>query len=410
MGLFDVIAALITLVAFFSWANRRWIRLPMAIGLMLVSLLFSLGLIGLGRLGVPVEEPFVDLVASIDFERTILHGMLGALLFAGALQVDLEDLSEHWRSVSVLATAGVLITTLMVGGAAWCLLAWTGASASFLSCLLFGALMAPTDPIAVISILREAEVPTALETKLVGESLFNDGMGVVVFVLIADVTARGGEVGWAEVAALSLRQVGGGLGTGALLGVVTLELLRSVEDYEVKVLMTLAVVTGGYALAQALGVSAPLAVVVAGLMLGNRRRRDALSDRTRERVDGFWELVDALLNAVLFVLIGLEMLALDFSLRAFLGGLVAIVLVLGSRFLTVGALTRVLRPWRNFEPHAVTILTWSGLRGGISVALALSIPEGPDRGLLVVTTYLVVSFSILVQGPTSGRVARALRA
>jgi len=410
MGFFDAVAALVTLVALFSWANQRWIQLPTAVGLMLVSLLFSFGLVALGHLGVSVEQPFVELVGSIDFDRAFLHGMLGALLFAGALHVEFDDLLAHWRSIAGLATAGVLVSTLMIGSAAWWLVNLFGVRASYADCLLFGALMAPTDPIAVLAILREARVPKALETKLVGESLFNDGVGVVVFVLIADLAVMGGANGWAEAVTLSLREVGGGLVYGALLGAGTVQLLRRVDDHQVEILLTLAVVTGGYALAERLEISGPLAMVVSGLLLGNRGRRDAMSDRTRERIDGFWELIDTFLNAILFVLIGLEVLALDFPLRSFGAGLIAIPLVLGSRFATVGALTRLIRPWRDAEPHAVKILTWSGLRGGISVALALSLPQGPDRDLIVAITYLVVSFSILVQGLTLGRVVRALRA
>jgi CPA1 family monovalent cation:H+ antiporter len=409
MGLFDVVASLVTLVALFSWANRRWLRLPTAIGLMLISLLFSLGLIALGQLGVPVERAFLDLVGAIDFDRAFLHGMLGALLFAGALHVELDDLLAHWRSIAGLATAGVLVSTLMIGSAAWWVVGLLGMPASYTDCLLFGALMAPTDPIAVLAILRDARVPKALETKLVGESLFNDGMGVVVFILILDLTVMGGASGWAEAAKLSLREVGGGLAYGALLGAGTFALLRRVDDHQVEILLTLAVVTGGYALAQVLEISGPLAMVVSGLLLGNRGRRDAMSERTRDRIDDFWELIDAFLNAILFVLIGLEVLALDFPLRSLGAGLIAIPLVLGSRFVTVGGLIQLMRPWRDSEPHAVKILTWSGLRGGISVALALSLPQGPDRDLIVATTYLVVSFSILAQGLTLGRVVRALR-
>jgi CPA1 family monovalent cation:H+ antiporter len=409
MGFFDVVACLVTLVAVFSWANRRWLRLPTAIGLMLISLLFSLGLVALGQLDVPVAQPFRELIGSIDFDRAFLHGMLGALLFAGALHVEFEDLVAHWRSIAGLATAGVVLSTLMIGSVAWWALGLLGVPVSYTTCLLFGALMAPTDPIAVLAILRDSHVPKTLETKLVGESLFNDGIGVVLFILIGELALSGGAGGWGDIAPLALREVGGGLAYGALLGVCVFQLLRRVDDPQVEILLTLAVVTGGYALAQHLGVSGPLAMVVSGLLLGNRGRSHAMSERTRERIDGFWELIDAFLNAILFVLIGLEVVALDFDLRSLDAGLIAIPLVLGSRFLTVGALVQLLRPGREFEPHAVKILTWSGLRGGISVALALSLPHGPDRDLIVATTYLVVSFSILVQGLTLGRLVRALR-
>jgi CPA1 family monovalent cation:H+ antiporter len=409
MGFFDVAASLVTLVALFSWANRRWLRLPTSIGLMGIALLFSLGLVALGHFGVPVEQPFRELVGAIDFDRTFLHGMLGALLFAGALHVEYEDLRTHWRSIAGLATAGVLISTLMIGSAAWGLLQLLQIPVSYAACLLFGALMAPTDPIAVLAILRDARVPKALETKLVGESLFNDGVGVVLFILILDFGIGHDASGWGEVARVALREVGGGLAYGAALGVAAFQLLRRVDDSQVEILVTLAVVTGGYALAQHLEVSGPLAMVVSGILLGNRGRHYAMSDRSRERIDVFWELIDAFLNATLFVLIGLEVVALDFDPRSFGAGLLAVPVVLGSRFATVGSLFELLRLRREFEPHAVKILTWSGLRGGISVALALSLPHGHERDVILATTYVVVSFSILVQGLTLGRVVRALR-
>ncbi|MGD8818306.1 MAG: sodium:proton antiporter [Acidobacteriota bacterium] len=410
MGFFDIVAALVTLVALFSWVNRRWIHLPTAIGLMLIALLFSLGLVVLGRLGVPVEQPFLELVGSIDFGRAFLHGMLGAMLFAGALHVEFDDLMAERHSISILATAGVLLSTAMIGGASWWMLKLLDVPISLTACLLFGALMAPTDPIAVLAILRDAGVPKALETKLVGEALFNDGVGVVLFLLIADFASAGHAAGVSDALLLGLRETAGGIAYGGLLGAAAFRILKSVDDYAVEILVTLAVVTGGYALAEHLRVSGPLAMVVAGLLLGNRGREQAMSQNTRERVDGFWELVDAFLNATLFVLIGLEVVALDFDPRSLAAGLVAIPLVLASRFLAIGGLVLLLRRWQAFEPHSVKILTWSGLRGGISVALALSLPHGPERDLILATTYLVVSASILVQGLTLGRLVRFLRA
>jgi len=409
MGLFEVLAALITLVALFSWANRLWIRLPTAIGLTLTALIFSLALVALGGLGVPVERPFLELVGAIDFGKAFLHGMLGALLFAGALHVEIDELIAERRMIGILATFGVLISTVVIGSTFWWILGSLGVPVSYGGCLLFGALIAPTDPISVLAILREAHVPRALETKLVGEALFNDGMGVVAFVLIGEFVAAGHEVHVLEAVRLAVWEVGGGIAYGALVGSLAYRMLARIDDYQVEILVTLAVVTGGYALAQRLHVSGPLAMVVAGLLLGNRGRKRAMSQQTRERLDAFWELVDAFLNAVLFVLIGLEVVAVDFDAVSLAASSIAIPLVLGTRFFAVALPVSLLRRWRVFEPHAIKILTWSGLRGGISVALALSLPHGDERDLFVTTTYLVVCSTIFVQGLTLGRVVRRLR-
>jgi CPA1 family monovalent cation:H+ antiporter len=410
MGLFETIAALVTLVALFSWVNRMWIGLPTAAGSMLFALISSLALVALGRMGAPVVGPFVELVGSIDFSEAFLHGMLGALLFAGALHVDIDELRQNCGSILLLSTAGVLLSTAAIGIASWWGLGLLGAPTPLVGCLLFGALISPTDPIAVLAVLREARVAKTLETKLVGESLFNDGIGVVLFLTIAELSTRGHELGVSDALLLLLREVGGGLAYGALLGGVAYRMLKSIDDYEVEILVTLAVVTGGYAIAERLLVSGPLSMVVAGLLLGNRGRAYAMSDHTRERLDAFWELIDGFLNAILFVLIGLEVVALDFDAISLEAGLLAIPLVLLTRFLTIGVPVSVLRRWHRFEPNAVKILTWSGLRGGISVALALSIPTGPERDLFLAVTYLVVSSTILVQGLTLGRLVRRLRA
>ncbi len=408
MGLFEVIAGLVTLVAVFAWANRLWIRLPSAIGLTLIALVFSLGLVALGKLGFQTG-PFRELVGAIDLDRAFLHGMLGALLFAGALQVDVHELLAHRRMIGILATLGVALSTVVIGGATWGILQLLGAPVSLVGCLLFGALISPTDPVAVLAILRDAHIPKALETKLVGESLFNDGIGVVLFTIIAELATAGHEVTVSDVLLLPLREVGGGLAYGALLGGLAYQMQRRVDDYEVEILVTLAVVTGGYWVADRLQVSGPLAMVVAGLMVGSRGRAHAMSQRTREQLDTFWELADGFLNATLFVVIGLEVVALDFDPVSLEAGLLAIPLVLATRLLATGLPVWLLRRWEEFEPHAVKILTWSGLRGGISVALALSLPPGPERDLFLPITYVVVSSTILVQGPTLGRLVRRLR-
>jgi CPA1 family monovalent cation:H+ antiporter len=398
MSPFELFATLTTLAALFSWLNHRLLRLPTTIGLMALSLLFSLGLVILGHAGFSVEDELLRALGSLDFADALLNAMLGALLFAGALHVDLGDLSRQRGVIAVLATVGVLISTVLVAGLSWLAFGALGVELPWLYCLVFGALIAPTDPVAVLGILKGANVPATLETKIAGESLFNDGIGIVVFLVVVSLAAGGAPMGPADVVALLAREALGGVVFGLLLGGGAYWLLRAVDDYHVEVLVTLAVVTGGYALAQALHTSGPLALVVAGLFIGNRGRMFAMSEHTRERLDSFWELIDEFLNALLFVMIGLEVVVIGFDASLLAAGALAIPAVLAARFVSIGLPIRLLRRWRSFSPHAIAILTWGGLRGGISVALALSLPAGPERDVLLAVTYTVVCFSILVQG------------
>jgi len=412
MRTFDLIAVLVSLAAVFGWLNHRFFRLPATIGLMVLSMVFSLGLVALGKAGLGNPGALVSVLEGVDFNEALLNGMLGALLFAGALHLDINDLREQKWVIFLLATAGVLLSTGMVGLGAWAIFHWVGLSVSPVFCFLFGALISPTDPIAVGAILRKAGVSGSLLVKITGESLFNDGVGVVLFVLILGMTGGahgGGHIGLSQVMALLGIEVGGGLVFGGILGWVVFRMLRAVDAYQVEILLTLALVTGGYALAQALGVSGPLAMVVAGLLIGNRGRAFAMSEQTVQHLDSFWELADEFLNSVLFVMMGLEVLLLGFD-RAFLAaGLLAIPLVLLARLFSVGIPIQLLKRIRSFTRHAIPILTWSGLRGGISVALALSLPPGENRDLLLAVTYTVVTFSIVVQGLTVGPLARRLR-
>jgi len=403
MSLFELTATLLTLVALFSYLNERYIRLPSAIGLILFALLMSLGLIALGKLGWGMEDQARSLLGSIDFSKTLLHGMLSFLLFAGALHVNLEDLKQQKWFIISLATAGVLISTAIVGGLAWLVLQQLGLGIPFIHCLLFGALISPTDPIAVLGILKSAGAPKILETQITGESLFNDGVGVVVFIVLLRIASGTHEVGVAEVAFLFAEEAFGGALFGLAAGFLAYWMLKRVDNYPVEMLITLALVTGGYALAEALHLSAPIAIVVAGLLIGNHGRDLAMSDKTVEHLDTFWELVDELLNAVLFVLIGLEVLVLQFTPGYLLAGGLAIPIVLLARMVSVAIPVGLLRLWREFSPGVVKILTWGGLRGGISVALALSLPPTPERDVILTVTYIVVVFSILVQGLTIGR-------
>ena len=424
MSTFDLLAILITLAAILGWVNHRFLRLPSTIGLMVLSMVFSLALVALGKAGIADLGFLIGALEGVDFDEALLNGMLGALLFAGALHIKIDDLRNHKWVISLLATLGVLLSTFLVGGGAWFLFRWLGLEVPFVFALLFGALISPTDPIAVGSILRKVGVPKTLLVKITGESLFNDGVGVVLFVLILEVAAGGGGHGAAaagaheavvsggisatEVLNLLAVEVVGGLLFGGIMGWVVYRMLRSVDAYQVEILLTLALVTGGYALAQALHVSGPLAMVVAGLLIGNRGRALAMSETTVQHLDSFWELTDDFLNSVLFVMIGIEVLILDLGPGFLAAGLLSIPLVLSARFISVGVPIQLLKVFRDFSPHAIKILTWSGLRGGISVALALSLPPGEARDLLVAVTYVVVTFSIVVQGLTVGPVVQKL--
>jgi CPA1 family monovalent cation:H+ antiporter len=406
MSLFDVLAVLITLSALFSYLNHRYIRLPTTIGLMLIALLMSLSLIVAGQWGVGLDEKARLLLSSIDFNQALLHGMLSFLLFAGALHVNLSDLYQQKWIIGTLATVGVVTSTFLVGTSTWLILGFLDVPLPWTYCLLFGALISPTDPIAVLGILKSARIPKSLETKIAGESLFNDGVGVVVFLVLLEIVTEGQGVSASDVVFLFLTETGGGILFGLAIGWGAYQMLKSVDNYQVEVLITLALVTGGYALAGHLHVSGPIAIVVTGLLIGNHGRLMAMSDVTCEHLDTFWELLDEILNAVLFVLIGLEILVLPLSFPALLAGIAAIPLVLASRFISVGVPVLLLRPFREFSPRVVRILTWGGLRGGISVALALSVPEGPARDLFLPVTYVVVVFSVVVQGLTIGKLVR----
>ena len=403
MRLLNLAATLITLSALFSYLNHRYLRLPTTIGVMLFALVLSLMLIAFGMFDPRIEQFAEKFLAEIDFNKALMLGMLSFLLFAGALHININDLARHKWVILTLASGGVLLSTVIVGTLTWWLLAAFGLQLSFVYCLLFGALISPTDPVAVLGILKTAGVPKSLETKIAGESLFNDGVAVVVFIVLFRIATGGAEVSPGGVAGLFLLEALGGLLFGLAIGFAAYAMLKSVDSYQVEILITLALVMGGYALAHAMHVSGPIAIVVAGLLIGNHGRLLAMSKTTRQHLDTFWELLDEILNAVLFVLIGLEILLLVFTRHYFVAGLLAIPIVLLARLLSVGLPIALMRQVRSFSPHVIKILTWGGLRGGISVALALSLPPGPERNLIVAITYIVVVFSIAVQGLTVGK-------
>jgi len=409
ISMFDIIAVLITLSALFSYINHRFIRLPTTIGLMLIALLMSLGIVALDAigLGLGLATRIKLLMENIDFNIVLMQGMLSFLLFAGALHVNLNDLAKNKWIIGILATIGICVSTLIIAYVSHWVLAKIGIDLPFIYCLLFGALISPTDPIAVMGILKTAGAPKSLEVKISGESLFNDGVGVVVFIVLLGIAVGGEDINPSSIALLFAQEVIGGIIFGLLIGGIAYALLKSIDNYQVEILITLAVVCGGYSLAHSLHLSGPIAVVIAGLLIGNHGRLLAMSDKTREHLDMFWELIDEILNAVLFVMIGLEVLVLTFDLHYLTAGLFLIPVVLGARFVSVGIPIALLRLRRDFSNHAIKIMTWGGLRGGISVALALSLPAGQERDIILVITYTIVVFSILVQGLTIGRLIRA---
>lgn len=416
MRLFDLIALLLVLVAILSYLNHRFLKLPPSIGLMALTLCGSVGVIIAGRCVPSVAQHVTAFVHQLHFDEAVLHGMLGFLLFAGALHINLNELAQWKIPIALLATLGVLLSTLLVGGLLWGALALLGVEMRFSFCLVFGALISPTDPIAVLGLLKQFGAPRALEVTIAGEALFNDGVGVVVFLGLLQFALASTAFHPAVFPLLLLREAVGGVVFGLGIGGLAYWMLKSVDNYQLEILLSLALVAGGYALAEHLHLSAPLAMVVAGLIIGNQGRSRAMSRTTVEHLDLIWELIDEVLNAVLFVLLGLEVLMLSFTGRLIAAGASAIVIVLLARLLSVGGPAWLLRRWQAVERYPITILTWGGLRGGISVALALSVPnhsdgvEIPERNIIFVITYMVVAFSILVQGLTMGPLVRRLLA
>lgn len=401
MELFTTVAALLAVAAALAWLNERVVGLPTTIGVMLIALAISVAALALGSLGVlSIADRARELVAAAALEETLLGGMLSFLLFAGALHVDLSDLLDRWMEVGLFATLGVVVSTALVALAAYAGAQLLGLPIGFAYCLVFGAVVAPTDPVAVVGILRQSGVGPGLRALIAGESLFNDGFAVVVFATVAGLAAGTVQLDAGDLAVFLVREALGGAALGLALGWIGYLALRSIDSYQIEVLITLALVAGGYALSSTLHVAGPLAVVVTGLFIGNRGRRLGMTEKTREHLDSFWELLDEVLNAVLFVLIGLELLVIDLDAAALAAGAAAIVAVLGSRLLAVGGTMRLLR-----RPGPL-VATWAGLRGGISVALALSLPSGPEREVVLTMTYVVVVFSIAVQGLTLKPLAR----
>lgn len=414
MSVIELIALLLVLTACFGWVNQLLFRLPDTVGVLVMGLAASILLLLL-ELALPQVTLYHDLtqvVREIDFQQTVLEGMLAFLLFAGALHVDFGALRKRAWVVGSMATFGVLISTALIGGGLWALSGLVGAPIPLIWAMVFGALISPTDPVAVLATLKSIKVPKALEVDMSGESLFNDGIGVVLFAVVLSLAAGSGHGATGFSGALHLLAVEavGGILLGLASGYLAYRAMQAIDNYSLEVLISLALVAGTYALAARLGTSGPLAVVVAGLLIGNQGPGRAMSELTQRYLFGFWTLVDEILNAVLFLLIGLEVLVL--RLDASFGWLpvLAVPLALAGRFVAVLLPTTVLSRWINIVPGTVAALTWGGLRGGISVALALSPPEGPHKSTLLACTYLVVIFTLVVQGLTLARVIRATSA
>lgn len=412
MTVFEVAACLIVLAGLFSYLNCAVLKLPPAIGLMALSLAASLLLVVAGAFVPAVERRAVAIVEQIDLNQTVLQCMLGFLLFAGALHVRLDELATRKWTILTLASVAVLVSTAVVGLLAWGLLNAAGVPARLIYCLMFGALISPTDPIAVMSILKQAGVPKDMEIKIAGESLFNDGVAVVAFLGLLEIATGKAEFDLVHLTGLFLWEAVGGAAVGFGLAWVTYRMLKSVDNYQVEVLLSLALVAGGYALVNRLHMSGPIAMVIAGLLIGNLGRAYAMSPAVIENMDTFWELLDEILNAVLFVLIGIEVLALAFTGQLLMLGLAAVPIVLLARLVSVAPPIALLRKRGRFARYTVRILTWGGLRGGISVALALSLPRVVrgepvgERDALLAMTYVVVVFSVLVQGLSLGPLTR----
>jgi CPA1 family monovalent cation:H+ antiporter len=405
MDFFHIFSVLIVLSAVFAYINFRYLKLPNAIGLMLVSLLFSLAILVLGNFFPAIKSSISNQLNEINFSSLLLEGMLSFMLFAGAIHIKYEDLKSEKLSIMLFSTFSVVISTVIIGYASFYLLNAFGIEVGLINAMLFGALISPTDPIAVLSILKSAGVSKSLETKIAGESLFNDGVAVVVFITILQLSKPDIDASFVGVLTLFGQEAVGGMLLGLVIGWIGYKLIASIDNYQVEVLVTLAVVMGGYTFAHYVHVSGPLAMVVAGLITGNHSKNYGMSAITAEYVDKFWELLDEILNAILFVLIGLELLIIETTKTIFIVSFILIIIVLLTRYFSVFVPSLFIRLKEKLTRQTLVILTWGGLRGGISIALALSIPIELNRNIWVTITYVIVCFSILVQGMTIGKLA-----
>lgn len=407
MELYYSFSVLIVLASVFAYINHRILKLPSAIGIMVIAIVVSVTLVASGDNFLPkTTTHLTDLINNFDFTEVLMGAMLNFLLFAGGIHINIKDLREQFGPVLIFSTVGVVISTIAVGFGTYYLLPYVGITMPFIYCLVFGALISPTDPVAVLSILKQANVSKSLETKVAGESLFNDGMAVVVFTVVLQL-AIGKEVALnvESIGLLLLKEAGGGLVLGVLLGYSASRAMRVVDDYIISVLITLSVVMGGYLIAHELHISAPLAMVAAGLFMGNFSESFKMKSETQDYLIKFWELIDEIMNAVLFLFIGFELLLIKDLNEYLVAGGICILIVLLARWIAIFVPTKFMAFKYRFSPQTVKVLVWGGIRGGVSIALALSIPQNEYNKIIISITYCVVVFSIVVQGLTIGKVA-----
>jgi CPA1 family monovalent cation:H+ antiporter len=411
MELYYSFSVLIVLTAIFSYLNLRSLKLPSAIGIMLLAMIVSISLVIVGRSYPDMFTGFTDIIASVDFTEVLMGSMLNFLLFAGAIHISLHDLRKQRIPVMIFSTLGVIISTIIVGTLMYFTFILLGVKIPFIECLVFGALISPTDPIAVIAILKKAGIRKSLEIKVAGESLFNDGVAVVLFAVLLQL-AQGSSVDltFLHVSGLFLQEAGGGLVMGLLLGYIASQGIKRINNYNVTVMITLAVVMGGYLITRLLHISGPLTMVAAGLVIGNYGKAIAMSTMDKDYLDKFWELIDEILNAMLFLIIGFELLLIPNLQQYWLIGPITIVIVLMARFFSIWLPIKFVPNIGTFDARTITILVWGGLRGGVSVALALTIDSHLHHNLFLAITYYVVVFSIVVQGLTVGKLTQMQKA
>jgi CPA1 family monovalent cation:H+ antiporter len=410
MEMFSLFSVLISLAAIFSYINVRLFRLPSGILLMLMGTIVSVALIIAGHLSPAFTAYIKQEIRLIDFSKFLLGILLSFLLFAGSLHVNFNALKHSGLSIVSFATMGTVLSTVFIGTIAYYLFAAMGVALPYIACLLFGALISPTDPIAVLGILKQAKISHSIEIKITGESLFNDGMGVVIFMTLAEVAALGIEqVSASQVGILFAREAVGGLLAGGAIGFVGYRLMKSIDHFQTEILISLAMVMGGYSLCHYLHVSGPLAMVVAGLWTGNQGRELAMSDTTRDYLEKFWEVTDEVLNAVLFMLIGLELITVNFAWNYLTLGLILALAMLVARYCSLWIPAQIFGFKKTLEPRTLEIMTWGGLRGGISIALALSLPKSAQTDIIVSVAFVMVLFSILVQGFTMERFVKYIQ-
>lgn len=410
MEVYNIITILVVFAAIFGYINHRFIKMPGSIGIMTLSVFASLIILALGNVFPNLFKKIAEGVANIDFQSIVLRIMLSFLLFAAAIQTDIKTLQKERSAIITFATVGVLISTVLIGFLLYFVIKQVGLNVDLLYCLLFGALISPTDPIAVAGILNKSNIATSLKIRISGESLFNDAMGVVLFITFFELAQIGIEnVTFWDITWLLTREIAGGILLGVGLGYLGFWALRSIDNYVVEVMITLALVMGGYLLADTIEVSGPLSIVIAGLFTGNKIMDEVMSDTTRDYLGKFWEMIDAVMNAILFLLIGLTMLVIPFNGTLLFIGCMAILIVLFGRLLSVSLPIFIIRNKKTFNRTVIPVLTWGALRGGISVALALAVPKYMYGEMFVSITYIVVLFSIVVQGLTVGPFAKRLK-